>query len=808
MGSWFIVDLLGAVPFDYIVYALSQHYYTALHATKVLRMLKLLRLLRMLRLSRLYRYLGRYEEYFSGTTIKIVKLASALVLWAHFDACLYFLVPRLAAGDDFTFLPQSWIVLENLEHAEPSVQYLFSLWVAVSHMLSVSYGPFNPVRTEEVAMTLCSMVCGAALYASIIGTTASIIASSDPAGAEYQKRWEELKVFMKYKNMPVELRDRLRKYFHKRWQGHKVFDEDGITASLPEPYRRSVFMHECKWLLHTVPLLAAQSAAHNDGFIMALVPKMSSRMILSGETIMEQEEPPSKWWILGKGRVGLSRDHKRFATLREGDYFGDIALLWGVRNPFSIKCESACTFFVIERSDFEELLRAYPGVVRDMKKQAYKRCRKWRLAGVLRNEAGRGEHANAFTGIPFDFDAAEAELLAEAQASGEQLDPPDEALMREAMPPGPGDADSDDDWDYDNPLAVINHRLRKRIDRAGEAFRRFPQVLVQGSDGMLHWASGFGLGSSGIGAPHSQHFGGRDGAAGGVARPGMRARTGSSTSIDGAASRAAVLERLRAFGTTMETALRDPRTTAAALAARAREDALRVRMQMRDGMRSVRDVMTNLPAHLPVPATTFMSAPGMRRGSARSGLSAPQEASARHRSGGSVDAGWGPGPVRHDDVDLGGGRGVAPRAHGHPASPQSRRHFRPGDGRDGGVEMAAMAARTHGTMAAVAGANDGWGVSFNEAGSDAAEHLGAGASPGWNVHNEQQSYEQRHVHHRMMPQQLEAIPDDEPEHEPQGQGQLADGGDMPQPEDGSARPGGGAWRPPRRLHDHDDDVWR
>jgi len=59
LRTWFLIDFVGAIPFDYVILLFSDHYYTALEGTKVLRVLKLLRLFRLLRLHNIYRFFGR-----------------------------------------------------------------------------------------------------------------------------------------------------------------------------------------------------------------------------------------------------------------------------------------------------------------------------------------------------------------------------------------------------------------------------------------------------------------------------------------------------------------------------------------------------------------------------------------------------------------------------------------------------------------------------------------------------------------------------------------------------------------------------
>jgi hypothetical protein len=193
LRSWFVVDFLGAVPFDYIVLALEGHYYTALEATKLIRILKLMRLFRLLNLHNLFRFFGRFEERLSNTFVKVFKLVIVLILWLHLDACFYFFVARWTQIDTGAFAADSWVALNGLTAAPPAKQYLWSVWVVQSQMLSVAYGPVSPVRTDEVCATILSMLFGAVLYAGVIGTTASIIAASDQPGTEWYRQWDEVR---------------------------------------------------------------------------------------------------------------------------------------------------------------------------------------------------------------------------------------------------------------------------------------------------------------------------------------------------------------------------------------------------------------------------------------------------------------------------------------------------------------------------------------------------------------------------------------------------------------------------------------
>lgn len=65
--SWFVIDLVSSLPFDYAYFIASssstqQTLIKASRALRILKLAKLLSLLRLLRVSRLVRYIKRFEE--------------------------------------------------------------------------------------------------------------------------------------------------------------------------------------------------------------------------------------------------------------------------------------------------------------------------------------------------------------------------------------------------------------------------------------------------------------------------------------------------------------------------------------------------------------------------------------------------------------------------------------------------------------------------------------------------------------------------------------------------------------------------
>lgn len=89
--------------------------------------------------------------------------------------------------------------------------------------------------------------------------------------------------------------------------------------------------------------------AAGEGFVNALAPALVSRLILNGEVVIQEQEPPMAWWLISRGVVGLYRNGRKFAELDDGHFFGDVGLLFGVKAPFTVRTETPCQFYTIDR---------------------------------------------------------------------------------------------------------------------------------------------------------------------------------------------------------------------------------------------------------------------------------------------------------------------------------------------------------------------------------------------------------------------------------------------------------------------------
>ncbi|KAF5304809.1 hypothetical protein FQR65_LT07826 [Abscondita terminalis] len=409
LRTWFFLDLISSIPLDYIFLIFNQDFgesFQILHAGRALRILrlaKLLSLVRLLRLSRLVRYVSQWEEVYilqnlqkkrterrgrlssepeksktSNLVFKFLNMASVfmrifnlicmMLLIGHWSGCLQFLVPMLQG-----FPSNSWVAINELEHAFWLEQYSWALFKAMSHMLCIGYGRFPPQSLTDMWLTMLSMISGATCYALFLGHATNLIQSLDSSRRQYREKVKQVEEYMAYRKLPREMRQRITEYFEHRYQG-KFFDEECILGELSEKLREDVINYNCRSLVASVPFFANA----DSNFVSDVVTKLKYEVFQPGDIIIKEGTIGSKMYFIQEGIVDIVMANGDVATsLSDGSYFGEICLLTNARRVASVRAETYCNLFSLSVDHFNAVLDQYPLMRRTMESVAAERSVRW-----------------------------------------------------------------------------------------------------------------------------------------------------------------------------------------------------------------------------------------------------------------------------------------------------------------------------------------------------------------------------------------------------------------------------------------------
>lgn len=138
-------------------------------------------------------------------------------------------------------------------------------------------------------------------------------------------------------------------------------------------------------VLNKVPLFAALKTED--------IHKISSISIEesheSGHTLFYEGDAGDRLYIVVSGSVHILRKtpegkETHIATLHENDVLGELALFDAETRTATARCDTRCTFLVIERNDMEQLAHEYPAIAFGFIKVLISRMREMIQRGVVR----------------------------------------------------------------------------------------------------------------------------------------------------------------------------------------------------------------------------------------------------------------------------------------------------------------------------------------------------------------------------------------------------------------------------------------
>ena len=343
--TWFAVDLLAAVPFDVIASAAGGS------TGQVLRVLGLLRVLRVARILVLQRE-WRMRTSFNPALLRLAFFVFWVVMISHWIAC-------------------GWIALDGFNAGHPELHpYQQALYWSITTLTTVGYGDISPIGAQQVAYAMVVMGLGVAMYGYIIGNVASLLANIDVLRAQHLGRIETVNHFLRDRQVPRELQARVRNYYNYLWESRTGQQLD-VLEDLPTSLHIEIALHLHRNVLRKVPLFEAAS----DSFLRELVLHLSPQVCIPGETIVRRGQIGNQLYFINKGTVEVFAPDDRavIATLSDGDFFGEMALLSRQPRANTVVAIDYCNLYTLEREKFDQVLEDFPHIAAEVRRIAERR---------------------------------------------------------------------------------------------------------------------------------------------------------------------------------------------------------------------------------------------------------------------------------------------------------------------------------------------------------------------------------------------------------------------------------------------------
>ncbi len=344
---WLLIDLLSIIPFDLLAESFGDSYLGM--CFKTLALVRALRVFHFVPIMQQWSYHPDIPPYLSRITFSLFWLAIA----AHWIAC-------------------GWIGMGAMNpDLSPLDNYIRAAYWCVTTLTTIGYGDITPETNGQMLFTILVQLIGAGVYGYIIGNLASLLTNVDVARSQHEEKVEQINTFMRYRNFPPELKERVGDYYDYLWSQRRGTDEAEILEELPRSLRTQIALHMNKELIEKVPIFKSASV----DLIRYVAMHLKPAIFLPNDYIVCEGEYGEEMYFIGKGTVEVvSGDGKQiYATLQSGHYFGEIALLHGTPRTASVRAVDYCDLYYLDKDTFDGTLKRFPKFAKHIAKIAKER---------------------------------------------------------------------------------------------------------------------------------------------------------------------------------------------------------------------------------------------------------------------------------------------------------------------------------------------------------------------------------------------------------------------------------------------------
>ncbi|XP_059478597.1 potassium voltage-gated channel subfamily H member 7 isoform X4 [Neocloeon triangulifer] len=360
LRGWFLIDLVAAIPFDLLLFG-SDTDEASENTTTLIGLLKTARLLRLVRVAR---KIDRYSEY--GAAVLLLLMAT-FALIAHWLACIWYAIGN--AERPLLKSKVGWLdLLANDTHqfyypnntGGPSIKsrYITALYFTFSSLTSVGFGNVAPNTDAEKIFTICVMLVGSLMYASIFGNVSAIIQRLYSGTARYHTQMLRVREFIRFHQIPNPLRQRLEEYFQHAWTYTNGIDMNSVLKGFPECLQADICLHLNRNLLNTCSAFSGAS----PGCLRALSMKFKTTHAPPGDTLVHRGDVLTSLHFISRGSIEILKDDIVMAILGKDDIFGENPCAHPTlgKSSCNVRALTYCDLHKIHRDDLLDVLDLYP----------------------------------------------------------------------------------------------------------------------------------------------------------------------------------------------------------------------------------------------------------------------------------------------------------------------------------------------------------------------------------------------------------------------------------------------------------------
>ncbi|TMW57201.1 hypothetical protein Poli38472_003126 [Pythium oligandrum] len=350
--SWFLIDLVAALPYGDIV----PHSSDSETDASVRRTLKLLRLVRLLRLFRISRILRRIQSaiFIRSTLAALLRYCLIVMFISHWFSCIFHAIASNSTG-------LNWIVVNKLQdpYGTKWDRYVAALYFAVMTLATIGFGDICGTNADERLFTIFAMIIGGGIFAYGLTNIVELVSSLTIHETRFRQKMDEVNEYMGARDLPMKLRIEIREFYHntRLSRESRLNSEQSILAELSSKLRSKIALSINDQFLRKFPFFTGS----DPNFLLELALNMRMIHFAPLEDVIIEGEVGHEMFFVFRGAVEVLRDGQQIGILGENQYFGEMAILSpDNRRRATVRTLCFCELRMLSRNRFLEALALFP----------------------------------------------------------------------------------------------------------------------------------------------------------------------------------------------------------------------------------------------------------------------------------------------------------------------------------------------------------------------------------------------------------------------------------------------------------------
>jgi len=340
---WRVVDLLSIAPF----FLTDYFYFGELKWS-------LLNLICALKVVRVYGFFDNQAEYFGiENRLKWPVLILSSMAFVHIIGCGGIGFGIVEKQSDFLTL------------------YNIAVYWAVTTLTTIGYGDVTPHSNLARSFTMVIEITGVAVYGVVIGNVSRFFLESDRHKQATKEKLQDLALFMRHYSVPDKTQKEVFRFYNHMVKKRLSDNDTKMISELPHALQKELQIYMKSKLIRDIPFFKQTPTQ----CLLMTAQKLEQAFFSPGDSIIKKGDVGHEMFIIGHGEVEVLIDEKKvIATLHDGEFFGEVALLKETNRTADVVAKSYCDVYRLDKESFNEIVGKFPALGQEFENMMHKRA--------------------------------------------------------------------------------------------------------------------------------------------------------------------------------------------------------------------------------------------------------------------------------------------------------------------------------------------------------------------------------------------------------------------------------------------------